>query len=374
MTGMPRDGREAEASQHASGEQGYAGEPVGQAAILAAVDHALRESLLGYAGQLPPTLIQMGKMALSAPGKVMHETLLLPAEEGESQPALTPRWPLYVIACYQAAVGQEGWDTWKEAVPAAVAVEIAMAAADLLDEITDGDPSPIVRQYGSGQALNTANLMLVMAQQVLLKAARGNNRERALAALGALQEMLVDAAVGQHLDMLYGRMGAGEVDLEMSVRVTELKAGTLISGACRMGALMSGADRQVVDLLAKFGKAMGGIAQIINDIQDVLPLEEGNGGVEIERKTDVALRKRTLPIVFTLRDEAPKPNALQRAFGGEDGIGEEEQRRAVVEAGGVQFAQLVMEVHRQNALETIEELEELRPGARRLLGHLIASG
>lgn len=373
MTDMPQEGREAEAaSQHASGEQGQAGKAFDQAAILAAVDHALRESLLGYAGQLPPTLIQMGKMALSAPGKVMHETLLLPSEESEAQTTLTPRWPLYVIACYQAAVGQEGWGTWKEAVPAGVAVEIAMAAADLLDEIADDDPSPIVRQYGPGQALNTANLMLVMAQQVLLKAARGVNGERTLDALGALQEMLVDAAVGQHLDMLYDRMGAGEVDLEMSARVTELKAGTLICGACRMGALMAGADKQVVDLLAKFGKAMGGIAQIINDIQDVLPGEE-EGGVEIERKTDVALHKRTLPIVFTLRDEAPKPNALQRAFAGEAGIDEEEQRRAVIEAGGVQFAQLVMEVHRNNALETIEELEGLRPGARWLLGHLMAS-
>jgi geranylgeranyl pyrophosphate synthase len=248
-----------------------------------------------------------------------------------------------------------------------------MAAADLLDEIADDDPSPIVRQYGPGQALNTANLMLVMAQQVLLKAARMSGGDKALDALGTLQEMLVDAAVGQHLDMLYDRMGAGEVDLEMSARVTELKAGTLIAGACRMGALMARADKQLVDLLDKFGRAMGGIAQIINDIQDVVPLEEGSGGAEIERKTDVALHKRTMPIVFTLRDDAPKPNALQRAFAGEAGIDEEEQRRAVIEAGGVQFAQLVMEVHKQNALEAIEELEALRPGARQVLGHLMAS-
>lgn len=374
MTGMPREESEPGATpHHASGQHEQMEEAFDQATILAAVDHALRESLLGYAEQLPPTLIQMGKMALSSPGKVMYETLLLPADDGEAQATLTPRWPLYVIACYRAAVGREGRDTWKEAVPAAVAVEIAMAAADLLDEIADDDPSLIVRHYGPGQALNTANLMLVMAQQVLLKAARRANGERALDALGALQEMLVDAAVGQHLDMLYDKMGGGEVDLEMSARVTELKAGTLIGGACRMGALMARADKQIVDLLEKFGRAMGGIAQIINDIQDVLPLEEGSDSLQVERKTDVALRKRTMPIVFALRDDAPKPNALQRAFGGEAGIDEEEQRLAVIEAGGVQFAQLVMEVHKQNALEAIEELEELRPGARRVLGHLMAS-
>jgi geranylgeranyl pyrophosphate synthase len=160
----------------------------------------------------------------------------------------------------------------------------------------------------------------------------------------------------------------------MSARVTELKAGALIRGACTMGALMSGAEEQVVGLMARFGKAKGSIAQIINDIQDVLPLEgQEQGETKIERKTDVTLRKRTLPIVFTLRDDSEEPNALQRAFRGEgSAIDEEQQRQAIIEAGGVQFSNLVMEVHREHAREALEELERLRPGARHELGPLLA--
>ncbi len=337
---------------------------------LTAVNEALRATLLEYAHVLPMSLITMGKLALSAQGKVMRAVPEMEQNAGALPQAL-PRWPLYVIAAYRVGAGASKGHTWRAALPGAVAVELAMAAADLLDELTDGDPSPVVEQYGRGQALNTANLMLVMAQHTLGKlAAQGGGEPTlsALSALAALQEMLVEAAVGQHLDMMYDRMSVDEVTLEMSAGVTEKKAGALIAGACRVGARLSGADDKVVDLLARLGREVGGIAQLANDVQDVLPLGGMEGGVE--RKTDLRLRKRTLPIVFTLRDDSPQPNALQRAFsapGAAQNVDEEELRRAVVEAGGVQFANLIMEVHRQTILEILAELEETSPGARRAL-------
>jgi hypothetical protein len=52
-------------------------------------------------------------------------------------------------------------------------------------------------------------------------------------------------------------------------------------------------------------------------------------------------------------------------------VDEEALRRAVVDAGGVQFAQLVMQVHRENCKQIIEELEALRPGARDVLAPLL---
>jgi geranylgeranyl pyrophosphate synthase len=259
-----------------------------------------------------------------------------------------------------------------------VAVEIAMAAADLLDEIADDDPSPIVREYGPGQALNTANLMLVIAQQALLRSALSGGGESALASLGTMQDMLVEAATGQHLDMLYERLGPHDVTPEMSVQMTDLKAGALISGAMRIGALLSGAGEDVVGLLAGVGKEIGSIAQLTNDVQDIIPgaaaASESPGEEEVAfpaPKTDLRQRKRTLPIVFALRDDSQEPNAVQRAFGGEEGITEEEMRQAVVQAGGVQFANLIAEVHRQRALELITKLDLLRPGAHIVLAPLL---
>lgn len=346
--------------------------------FLEATGEHLTGVLLEYASLMPVSLITIGKLALSAPGKVLRPVAGSEQSDG-GLPSPLPRWPLYVIEAFQA--GSAHQEDWREALPGAAAVEIAMAAADLLDELADDDPSPILERYGPGQALNTANLMLVMSQQVLLKAATSTGNDRYLTALAALQEMLVEAAVGQHLDMLYDSMAWDEVTLEMSADVAAKKAGALIAGAWRVGALLSRAEEAVVDLLTRLGREIGGIAQLSNDVQDVLPLDISAGDAvpvpdssQPERKTDLRLRKRTMPIVFTLRDEADEPNPVQRAFqdpGYAASADEETLRRAVVAAGGVQFAQLVMEVHAQNIVQLLAELEELRPGATAALEYLL---
>ena len=341
------------------------------------VDAALKAALLRYAEQLPPDLITMGKMALHARGKVMAWSR---AQETGAEAPL-PRWPLFVLLACRAALPEKERGRWREAIPAAVAVELAIAAADLIDEWTDGDDSPVIAQYGTGQAINAANLMLVMAQQVLVwESQRPGGNEYAVAALGALQDMLVEAAVGQHLDMAYERMPYRDVTPEMSGQMTEKKAGALIGGACRMGALMAEANDEVTALVWRFGRQVGGMAQLANDIQDVLPLgtevvtPDGSDALIAPPKTDLARRKRTLPIVFALREEAAEPNAVQRTYvggPGTEGIDEDAMRRAVMEAGGVNFAHLVLDVYRNNAAEALDALEALRPGARDVLSPLL---
>jgi geranylgeranyl pyrophosphate synthase len=340
------------------------------APYLSAVSDSLKATLAGYGDTLPPTLLQIGKQALSMPGKVMAEALAEITGETDSATLPLARWPLFVILSYQAALPAEERGTWHRAVPAAVALEIAIAATDILDELADADPSPIIRLYGPGQAMNTANLMLVVAQQVLLKQGLEADGERALHALQALLDIGLQAGVGQHLDMLYAGLGPEDVTLEMAAHVTSLKAGALIGGACRMGALIAGAQGEVLDIITRFGQELGGIAQVLNDIQDVLPQATNLGADALPgRKTDIIQRKRTLPIVFTLRDDSPEPNALQRSFDAPktSSADEEALSQAILEAGGVQFAQLVIEVHKQNAIEAVQHLDSLRPGAREVL-------
>ena len=339
-----------------------------------AAHRQLTDTLLSYRDLLPESLIWMGKFALSGRRKLFSMPGLDQGAGATLLKAADAPWPLDVLLSCEAALKPSARERWRDALPAAVAVEIAMSAADLLDELTDDDPSPFVEKYGRGQALNTGNLMLVMAQEVLQRHALNTGSRQPLLALAALQEMLAQAALGQHLDMLYEGMALDEVTLDMSVRMTELKAGALVSGACRIGALMAGADDRIVDLLARFGKANGAIAQLANDAQDVTPRVSGDEpDILPERKTDLRMRKRTLPIVFALRDDSPQPNALQRAFSGDptQPMDEEELRRAIVDAGGLQFVNLIIEVHRQNALEVLAELESLRPGAQAILRPLL---
>src|SRR4051812_6115748 len=90
------------------------------AVLIDSVDQELTSTLLRYSGALPASLIKIGKSALAAPGKVMAfervDTLI---------PDSLPQWPLFVLLSCQAATLSPSRDAWMQALPAAVAVEIA---------------------------------------------------------------------------------------------------------------------------------------------------------------------------------------------------------------------------------------------------------
>ncbi len=70
--------------------------------ITRAAKEELKQALRHYATLLPPTLIEMGKVALSGRGKVMSS-----GGEDAELTADPPRWPLAVVLSYQAAAGVE---------------------------------------------------------------------------------------------------------------------------------------------------------------------------------------------------------------------------------------------------------------------------
>ncbi|MEO5954016.1 MAG: polyprenyl synthetase family protein [Chloroflexia bacterium] len=350
-------------------------DPIGgdftQDIVLTEVDDALKATLRRYSSTLPTSLINIGKTALGAAGKVMHWRAV--TDSGRVAPIAN--WPLIVLRGFRAVSSPQDRNDWRRALSAAVSVEIMVAATDLIDEWSDGDPSAVISLYGPGQALNTASLMLVMSQQVLVWAAQ-EGEERALPALGALQDLLTEAAVGQHLDMMYEGMGLDEVTPQMSGDMSEKKAGALISGALKMGGLMAGASPDVLALLERFGRRLGGIAQTANDIRDVLPRSmtgDISGLPTGNPKTDIGRRKRTLPIVYTLREENDAPNALQLAFGAPRADDEDDEllRQVIADVGGIEFAGMALEWYRQDAAEALTELEALSLGAQNELSFLL---
>ena len=87
--------------------------------LIEAVDAELTSTLVRYADAMPMSLITMGKYALAGPGKVLSPRRNEPGQD-------PPRWPLFVLLSCQAASPPQQHDAWRQALPAAVAVEIAM--------------------------------------------------------------------------------------------------------------------------------------------------------------------------------------------------------------------------------------------------------
>ena len=78
---------------------------------------------------------------------------------------------------------------------------------------------------------------------------------------------------------------------------------SLIATSGRFGALLSGADEQVVDVLARFGERIGVAFQLADDVLDV-----ASDSVESGKMPGTDLREgvRTLPVLHALRSTDPR--------------------------------------------------------------------
>ena len=97
------------------------------------------------------------------------------------------------------------------------------------------------------------------------------------------------------------------------------KTGLLISAACEVGAIFSGADEKAVVALRKYGECLGCAFQIIDDILDYL------GNPTITGKAvgnDLAEGKMTLPLILAMNkaNNIDKATLMQGLQGGTDRV------------------------------------------------------
>lgn len=92
----------------------------------------------------------------------------------------------------------------------------------------------------------------------------------------------------------------GQDSIEHYMTVIQEKTGVLIASAGYLGAFHSGASAEHVDALHKFGRNMGQIFQIVDDIIDVWSDPEESGKTP---GTDLREGVFTLPVLYAMRQE-----------------------------------------------------------------------
>jgi len=287
-------------------------------------------------GHFPPTLRQMVEDALRQPGHAFA-----------SPPGL--KWPLFVLLSCQSSSGGE----WRQALPAAAAFELMSASLEIVDDLQDGDVSPLQIKYGDAQALNTAFLLFVLAHRALWRLVRWNvSAEKRIAVAEALSMVATTVGSGQHLDLLYE--SRPEVSQDECLQAISEKSAGLVSGAFRIGALLGTVGKPLVEKYAELGWHLGMYGQLANDIEDVLPGRIG--------KSDIRRGKKTLPLVFGLNGA----NNRSVATSGD----EAELRASLWKCGALHYTWVIAEVHRQKAKEIVALLEQVRP-AEAILGPLM---
>ncbi len=178
--------------------------------------------------------------------------------------------PLLVLLCARAA-REISAAAAPALVRAAAAVELLHTASLAHDDMVDsseerrGVPS-LHRAYGSSTAVLVGDLFYARFFREISALPRVDAALR-VRILDSFLEVSQRMCEGEILEEQL-RSADTPPSLEAYLYITETKTALLISACCRAGALINGASDLVADALAGFGRALGLLFQIADDLTD----------------------------------------------------------------------------------------------------------
>jgi geranylgeranyl pyrophosphate synthase len=238
------------------------------------------------------------------------------------------------------------------ALPLGVALECFMAAADIFDDVEDGDdPGSLWFSCGTATDVNVGVFLLCLSQVAISRLSGGPASAAKVAEISRLfASSGARACGGQQMDL--DSATDHEIDEGRYLVAAAHKSASLVECACRVGAILGTDGERVVDAMGAFGLNVGMAMQITNDVMAV--------STHSERRNDLRLGKRTLPVIFSL-DNAPDPvrrelgTILSPSRSHELHPMEIARARDLIESGGgLTYATLVADVHWERALDCLE--------------------
>lgn len=222
----------------------------------------------------------------------------------------------------------------REALPAAVAVEVFHNFTLLHDDIMDRAPMrrgrPTVHlKWSENSAILSGDAMLILAYQIL---ASGNYGGLLPELLAVFNRAAMEVCQGQQYDMEF-EVSDRPVSREEYIGMIRLKTSVLLAAALEMGAIVGGASPAERRALYDFGVNLGLAFQIQDDLLDTY------GDAETFGKTiggDIAVGKKTFLHIAAMAAASAEQRAAILAPGDMD---EKLPRvRAIYDALGVRSA------------------------------------
>ncbi|MEE2658345.1 MAG: polyprenyl synthetase family protein [Candidatus Latescibacterota bacterium] len=200
--------------------------------------------------------------------------------------------PALTVLCAKAT------EHWNDAViDASVGVEMIHAATVVHDDIVDGAETRRGQESVNSKWNDHIAVLMgdfLLARALCLLVSLGN-----LEALGAVSRATERLSQGEIFEFQIGR----QMDLKESSYFAMVgdKTASLISAACRIGPLVAGAPRPMVEALTQYGEALGHAFQIADDCLDFTS-DAATLGKPVGH--DLREGKLTLPLIRAL-DAAP---------------------------------------------------------------------
>jgi geranylgeranyl diphosphate synthase type I len=200
---------------------------------------------------------------------------------------------LCVLAC-QAAQGDP-----LQAIPAAAGIELLHNFSLIHDDIEDNSPTRRGRPsvwtlWNVPQAINSGDGMFTIAHIAMdhLRL-RGAPPERVLDVRGIFDRACLALTHGQYLDISFESRESVSVD--EYVKMISGKTAALISASTAIGATLAGGS--AIAHYEAFGRELGLAFQIQDDVLGIWGDEALTGK---SAESDVATRKKSLPVVYAL--------------------------------------------------------------------------
>jgi geranylgeranyl pyrophosphate synthase len=264
--------------------------------------------------------------------------------------------PALCLLAHEAVGGKP-----QDALPTAVGIELlhtfTLVHDDIMDKASLRRARPTVGAlWGTDIAITVGDALFALAFESFTSNAEvpGMDPARVLAVVRRAARVSADLAQGQTLDLLQSRRR--DVSVEEYLEMVRLKTGVLLEFSLAAGAMLGGADAQLVAALSAFGAPLGAAFQIRDDLLDITgdPAKLGKplGG-------DVRTGKRTLMVAHAFA-HSPRASRLAEILDqAADHTRDDDVREAIAileAAGSIAFARAVAERRLTEAKSALERV------------------
>lgn len=240
-------------------------------------------------------------------------------------------------------------------LPAAVACELVHNFSLLHDDIMDADTTRRHRAtawtvFGTSSAILAGDAMLGLATEVLAEAA-APTVSWAVRCLSAATRRLI---AGQAADLDFE--SDPTVDLERCQQMAAGKTGALLACSASLGAVLADAPAALTMSLADFGYHLGMAFQLVDDLLGIWGSPDRTGKPVA---SDLASRKKSLPVVAALAAGGPDADRLAALYAKDGSLSDDElamAAAAVEAAGGREWAMTEADAQTAAALEILRGL------------------
>jgi geranylgeranyl diphosphate synthase, type I len=292
--------------------------------------------------------------------------------DGTGSPAGKRIRPLLGLLAYASIAGDHA-----RALPGAAAVELGHNFSLVHDDIEDGDRERRHRPtvwalHGVPQAINTGDILFSLSRMALHRLTDlGFSDTKVLRLMRLYDETCVALCEGQYIDIRTSERD-DLMSVELYFDMIGRKTAALIAASIEAGALLATDDEEIIRRYRAFGWALGLAFQLNDDLLGIWGAERATG----KEPTDVARKKKTLPVIYAFEHAGPEDRDRLHALYGKSRTTASEVTEivAILERSGARdFTREQAAGYRDEALAELDAAGVVRPEARDRLEGIIRS-